>query len=175
MNPDELKHKLINAIEQLFSHDKYLLENDINERTIAHRLALYLDPLFPGLDVDCEYNGNVDADNKRKYINVLQYRANEPGIPRERNNNDDDSTRRVYPDIIIHKRGINSRNLLIIEIKKSTNKDLGDYDHFKLSTYTGKDNENTFPYPYGLFMYLNIGPTPGYHLEWYRDGVVMDL
>src|SRR5271165_7265202 len=44
------------AVRQLFEPDAYLLQVDANERSITHRLALYLTPHFPDWDIDCEYN-----------------------------------------------------------------------------------------------------------------------
>ena len=35
-------HAVIRAIEVLLARDAYLLEVGVNERTIAHRLAIYL-------------------------------------------------------------------------------------------------------------------------------------
>lgn len=52
----KMENKLITAIKVLFMRDRFLLENDIHERSIAHRLGMYLQPLFSEWDVDCEYN-----------------------------------------------------------------------------------------------------------------------
>lgn len=61
-----------------------------------------------------------------------------------------------------------------MEIKKSSNENNGDYDRFKLRTYTSNNDENSFPYPFGLFLFFNTGANPGYKVEWYHDGRIID-
>lgn len=80
--------------ERFMHDDRELLSSRAHERTVTHRIALYLQCLFPGWHVDCEYNRQgVDVDPKI-----------------------DSSRKRRFPDIIIHRRGTND-NLLVIEAK----------------------------------------------------------
>ena len=51
-----MKERVRVAIEALLLYDGELLDLDAGERTLAARLAGYLQPLFPGLNVDVEYN-----------------------------------------------------------------------------------------------------------------------
>lgn len=44
------------ALGVLQKNDSFLLENEVNERTIAHKFAEYLQKQFPDWNVDCEYN-----------------------------------------------------------------------------------------------------------------------
>jgi hypothetical protein len=44
------------ALRRLLEDDRHLLENDLSERCIAARLAMYLHEGFPEHDVDVEYN-----------------------------------------------------------------------------------------------------------------------
>ena len=81
--------RLRKAMAQLASRDSYLIENEVNERTVTHKLAEYLGRLFPGWDVDCEYNRD-GPDTKTV------------PIPNEEQALEDNP---VYPDIIVHKRG----------------------------------------------------------------------
>jgi len=92
------------ALVRLLKEDIYLLQADVNERSLSHRLAIYLEELFPGWAVDCEYNRD-DHEPKRLQLNPEQILS------------DDEEGTTVYPDIIVHKRGCRS-NLLAIEIKK---------------------------------------------------------
>src|SRR5690606_14754897 len=108
------------AISKLFMLDHYLLINDLNERTIAHKFAVYLQEQFPDYHIDCEYNKNIDEDNGSKNIRLLK------SIPIQ--SEEEWSTVSIYPDIVVHKRGENCNNLLAIEIKKSTNKKNREYD-----------------------------------------------
>ncbi len=77
MEIEEIYDKLEIAIESLFSNDNWLLEKDLSERSISHKLAEYLQPLFLDYNVDCEYNGDIDRDKPeenqlgRKRISAL--------------------------------------------------------------------------------------------------------
>ncbi len=58
----------------------------------------------------------------------------------------------VLPDIIVHHRGQNNKNLLIIEVKKSTSSVSEEYDIEKLKCYTELSNQNNLKYKYGVFI-----------------------
>jgi len=98
----EVERRLQAAISALRSQDSHLLEVDASERSITHRLAVHLERLFPGWDVDCEYNRDR-RDHKTINLGMAGIRAAR-------------RTGKVYPDIIVHHRG--SKNLLAVELKK---------------------------------------------------------
>lgn len=58
MECDDVSARLDRALARLQERDSHLLENDLSERCIAARLALYLQAEFPedGISVDVEYN-----------------------------------------------------------------------------------------------------------------------
>ena len=58
MNTDDgkVKEKVFNSIRLLIKNDFYLLEIGANERSVAHKLAEYLQQEFPNWHFDCEYN-----------------------------------------------------------------------------------------------------------------------
>ena len=56
----------------------------------------------------------------------------------------------VYPDVIIHQRGSEEHNLLVIEAKKSGNS--GDGDRQKVRAYM-----RHLGYEYGLFLRFDTG------------------
>lgn len=57
----EIEAKVENAFDRLLERDRFLLEKDVNERFIYHKLASYLqDELSNELDVDCKYNRDHD-------------------------------------------------------------------------------------------------------------------
>ncbi len=167
-----IKRKLEEALQELLQRDRYLLEHDINERTIAHRLAIYLEGRFEGFNVDCECNGNVDAENGRKYVHVLKAKARQLHLPGIHAGDDDLERRSVYPDVIVHRRGLNgsANNLLIVELKKSSNPDQGNWDAEKLVRFTSGEYENSFNYACGAFARLIVGDNPSVSAEWYQDG-----
>lgn len=133
----ELFEKLTHEFTQL---EKELLEYDINERTITHKFAEYLNnkSLFPWYSIDCEYNRMLDEWTKSFITKKLR-------LDIENVESDDNNWITVYPDIIVHKRWNNSDNLLIIEIKKKnyaqnikekeTGKTYRDFDFEKIKLY----------------------------------------
>lgn len=112
------------SLEALRSNDDLLLEYDVHERTIAAKLAYYLTPMFPRLHVDVEYNKH-GVDPKRVWLDdpCRSLAAVKAG------------SSLVVPDIVVHRRGIDSENLLAIELKKSTNRIPRECDEQKLRAY----------------------------------------
>lgn len=53
---DDLEARIFQALGELRNRDLFLLANDVHEQSITHRLAMYLQSLFPLHNVDCEYN-----------------------------------------------------------------------------------------------------------------------
>lgn len=95
MTNKDTKNHIRKALEKFIENDReYLYGVGIYELTISHRIAVYLEDLFPKWNIDCEYNKHLKGTKKN--IN---------------GNN-------IRPDIIIHKRGTNE-NSVIIEVKKS--------------------------------------------------------
>ena len=64
MNFKEVKSHVEKALNLLLEQDKFLLLNNLNERTISHKLAEYLQREFSSWNVDCEYNRNFDRIKK---------------------------------------------------------------------------------------------------------------
>ena len=151
-----IKEKIKIAIDTLFSNDAWLLEKDLNERSITHKLAEYMQPLFSEFNVDCEYNGNVLENNDRKQIKVLKEELLKKYIKlnkKEINETDYEFAERlVFPDIIVHKRGEYECNLCVIEVKKSTSKVSAEFDKIKLQAYTNDRFGNNLKYELGVFI-----------------------
>lgn len=117
----EVFEKIKEAFLKSLKEDRYLLDVSINERSLTHKLAEYIQKEFPGWDVDCEYNRNGLNPKKLKTL-VKDTKT------------DDTEGDTVFPDIIIHKRGQNN-NLVVIEAKKSSNTNSRDNDENKLKAY----------------------------------------
>jgi hypothetical protein len=182
MEKDKIKENLKKAIAELLEKDWWLLQQDLNERSISHRLALYLETLFPDYEVDCEYNGDVTEGNYgRKRIKFLREKLDELHklTIRERGYDEEIISKTVYPDIVIHKRGCNERNLFIVEIKKSTNKrpEEREFDLEKLSAYTSDYWGNHLRYEIGIFIDFATRDSfkkgcfeENFELEFFQDG-----
>lgn len=149
MNLQKTRENFSIALENLIERDYQLLQRNLSERSIAHRLALYLTNLFEEFDVDCEYNGDVDSEGLRKILDIPREVMEELAV---RSINDND-TYNIFPDIILHQRGSNERNHLVIEIKKTNSyQKLREYDLVKLKAFT-----NQYNYKLGVYLELETG------------------
>lgn len=119
------------ALEELKLRDSLLISNNTHERSIAHRLAIYIENIVNRIyskdcwEVDCEYNrSGIRHDPKVLHI---KERAREIGKEIKTI-----EKTKVYPDIIVHKRGY-QKGLIAIEVKR-----IGldcKYDEIKLKEY----------------------------------------
>lgn len=100
----ELLEKLIKkSLDDLYQNDQDLLKRKVAERDLTGLFAHYFrnnmkDTAIAEYNVDCEYNR--DGYGMKNIDGTL-----------------------VYPDFILHKRGTNDSNLLIIEFKTWWNSD----------------------------------------------------
>lgn len=143
MNRMELEKKVMFAIDMLYAHDSALIEQNTSEWSIAHRLAVYLEQVLPGWNVDCEYNRQGQEQDLKKMSDG----------------------NKVRPDIIIHHRGFveSAHNLLVLEIKKHETES----DSEKACEYTKPPQDTRiFQYQFGLALSLFPGPT----LSWFTNG-----
>ncbi len=67
-----IQTKMLRGLNILMKHDAYILINNVNERTITHKLAEYYQNIFPGWNVDCEYNRNLSGP-KNIFINPIDF------------------------------------------------------------------------------------------------------
>jgi hypothetical protein len=123
MKPDEVRDRVNDALGQLLKGDRHLFETDGGERSIAARLAMYLQDRFPGFAVDADYN------RAGKFPKRLRLPLECAGY---RNENDESL---AVPDVIVHRRGPEGPNLLVLELKKTTNPDKGDCDKLRLQAF----------------------------------------
>ncbi|PWB55285.1 MAG: hypothetical protein C3F06_02795 [Candidatus Methanoperedenaceae archaeon] len=149
MNYDlkEIKVKVDVAIGVLFKNDSFLLENGVNERSVSHKLAEYLQQEIPDWNVDCEYNRKGSA------LKTLE---------RIRECSEERKTDRVFPDIIIHQRNTKI-NLLVLEIKTKDEDPICDIQ--KLILFT---SDRECKYNFGSFIKFNRAEKPD--LKWFKDG-----
>ncbi len=167
INKKQLEIAITNALKYLYSHDTFLIEEDVNERSISFRLAMYLrvevDKIENGWNVDCEYNRIGTSKLEGEYFSKKMDLPVRTDITSE-----DTKARTVFPDINIHHRGKEGKenNLLVIEIKKGKTND--EYDFKKLEEY-GKQLD----YQWGV--YLNIGLTETLNTWWKAGKIIIDV
>lgn len=139
---DEDLKILMQEINRFIHNDrnKILLEKCINERTVCGCIKEYLDDKFNDLyySVDLEYNKRLISGHgellKKMYciepINlniVCDYIDNidvkvKKYFDKLKSDDKNKYKKTFVPDIIVHKRGNDYDNLLLIEVKKSSNK-----------------------------------------------------
>lgn len=140
---------LINsALDMLYTKDSYLIDNSlyynetdgihhVGERSIVFRLAHYMQNImdknscFENYVLDCEYNRN---GTDRKML---------PSF-----------TNGIYPDVIIHNRGNNDNNLLIMEVKTYWNSD-NRWDKKKIREFLDGSGEYRFLFGLSLVIKKN--------------------
>lgn len=154
LNFEAIKHKVEDALKELRINNSFLIAAKTNERTISHKLAEYLQIGFPDLNVDCEYNRH---GMEKKQLS----------LPTDKIDWNDTEARTVFPDIIVHSRGNDGNNILVIEVKKSSNSESRELDENKLIAFTSEPYE----YRFGLFLELSMDDAPDY-LQWFSRGKV---
>ena len=145
----EDRHSFIKVITDFLESESFILRENLNERTLSHKLAEYLQRAFPKYDVDCEYN-KMPKEDAKEYVNKTL------DLDVEGTESDDEKGVTVYPDIVVHKRGNNENNYLVIEVKKkqyAEQKRRGgqetykEFDFRKLEAYT-----KHLKYAYGIYL-----------------------
>jgi len=129
--------KVAQSLVHFMNRHVYLVQHDVSERAITHKLAEAFQSVFGetnAYDVDCEYN--------RVELNQIK-----------RGNNE----RRVYPDLVVHHRQSRNDNLLAVEVKKSkAGKKAIRKDEKKLEEYV----RGHLIYKYGLSVVFRVGKKP---------------
>lgn len=163
----DIECRVRRAIEKLWEHDRHLLTTDVNERSITHHLANHLQQEFQNWNVDVEYNRD-DRNVKRLSIPTeLSSEAAKNNVSRK-----DTNAVTVYPDIIVHRRGDNDYNLLVVEVKK---RGCGHgQDERKLAAFTTPLPEDGLGYRWGLHLILESKEQGKASLCWYKQGKPCD-
>jgi viroplasmin and RNaseH domain-containing protein len=159
LKKSEIKNKVNCAIKTLKERDYFLIKYRLHEETLSHRLAVYLENIFPKeYDVDCEYNKKIDVQIDKVEDKSVRKNIQSSG-----------STRTIRPDITIHKRGRNNRkaNLLVIQLKKKENLQGRDKDEDALRELTKQDGK--YRYQYGLFLDID-NDTSKITPRWFENG-----
>lgn len=139
-------------LDKLYERDSFLLTKELNitERAITHRMGLYLQQIFSDeVDVDCEYNRmGLYANGELSYTEG-DYFAKTVCLSKGSVSDDDTEGSRVFPDIIVHKRGT-AQNYVIIEVKIQWKNGKSEHDFQKLAAY-----KSDLKYQYAFYIELN--------------------
>ena len=140
-----LKDLIKKALETLYAKDKELLwlgeskgiDKHVGERAIVFRFGIYFQqelnkiPELKELNLDCEYN--------RKGLDPKSITIKD----------------RIIPDIILHQRGNNNHNLLVLEFKGWWNKKQ-DYDKKKIEKLISNEGEYGYKEGYTILLEKNF-------------------
>lgn len=135
MEQQDINDSIQNMLQDLYENDLFLLQHDVTERAITHRMGIYLEKHFPQeWDVDCEFNRMGYMQQNSVEYTEGDYFAKSVNLSGEMIHDADEQGSRVYPDIIAHKRGT-ANNLLIIEVKVKSKGASSNHDYKKLHAY----------------------------------------
>ena len=98
--------KVVSAIHEFYARETFLLEKELGERALTHRLAVQLEKQFPGWEIDCEYDRLGERTLRLPHGSIVS--------------TDDHLAKSIYPDIVVHQREI-PNNLLAVEVRKAAN------------------------------------------------------
>lgn len=138
--------KCINkALDLLYENDEYLIthpgpkgEDHVSERGIVFRFGVYFDYLFKQC-ISIDYH--IDTEYNRDTCEIKRIlKSNKSG-----------KLQNCYPDFIVHRRGNNDGNLLILEFKTWWNEE--QYDDKKRVRYF-IDPTNRYKYQFGATVLL---------------------
>jgi hypothetical protein len=130
-------NKLISALQEFYARETYILERDLGERTLTHRLAVQVEKHFAGWEVDCDYDRLGERTMRLPHGSV--------------SSTDDHLGKSIYPDIVVHQRAI-PNNLLAVEVRKASNHQPIEHDQHKLKALT--DPHLWFAFSIGVFVTL---------------------
>lgn len=177
MDIKQINDLINNAMDKLYEKDAYLIINNLSEQSISHKIGKYIEELLEGrgLDVDCEYDRDIQRGNFRKSIYVL---SEELAAIRKKVSQEELTELTVRPDIIVHQRGNGDRNSLIIEIKKEyKGRTIGDeFDKLKISHFTSPNKGNNLNYAYGVYLEIDTQTEEkSYRINYYQNGEEIEL
>ena len=131
-------NKLIAALHDFYAREAFLLERDLGERALTHRLAVCIEKQFSGWEVDCDYDRLGERTMRLPHGTV--------------SSTDDHLAKSIYPDIVVHQRDI-PNNLLAIEVRKAANHQPIEHDQHKLQALS--DPHIWFAYAIGAMVTLS--------------------
>jgi hypothetical protein len=146
-------NKVVTALQEFYAREAFLLEKDLGERTLTHRLAVHCEKQFSGWEIDCDFNRLGERTLRLPHGTIVS--------------TDDHLGKSVYPDIVVHQREI-PNNLLAIEVRKAGNHQPLEHDQHKLRALT--DPHLWFAYWIGL--HLALGKKQVTMSEVYTGGVL---
>lgn len=128
--------ELFEIVNEIFiNNDRYLLDKEVNERCICAALAMELNDYikhnetkYKNYNVDVEYNRNKNHKKELDGKNIIT-------------------------DFIMHRRG-EKENLIILEMKKSTNTNIESIENNKERVKSMTTSGGKYEYKLGVFYFI---------------------
>ena len=157
------------AKNKFLKEEKEIIEIDVNERTLSARLMFHLQTIlledklyrekYKTYSVDCEYN----RINEYKIKTLKRYENFEI-------DDNSDKIRKIFPDIILHKRKEDD-NLIVIEMKKVNSYiKKKENDKNRLKAMTNPRKLNNFNYILGVYFEVDTTGNNNHIIEFFVNG-----
>jgi hypothetical protein len=162
----EIVDKIKRSVDKLYSDagDRYLFDCHVCERSLMFRFAHYLQLEFSDHFVDCEFN-KMGFESHKSQLKMEPSR-------------DGNGLKRMFADIIIHKRGeLLEGNLVCLELK--TSKRLISDDLVRLKNMTNLEGfisgliNYVYGYKLGVSIYLPVEKN-NLEMKYFRNGEEID-
>ena len=127
----------------------------IGESPLVFRIAHYVacEAERENITVDCDYN--------RRISDIKTFRTKKWTLP------DGRKSLRFFPDIVLHQRKRDDRNILVCEVKKKGDRRGRECDHQRLKILTCRNGG--FGYSVGAFVEVDQQESR-IRLQWFRGG-----
>ena len=136
----EIKGAIASALEQTYDEDIQLIERRAHERSVAFRFGIHFSEIISQtsfgndaeLTIDFDYNRNGEGVKDMEGFSL---------------------SHGVYPDIILHRRGYNDKNVVAFEFKGYWTANGRDEEKLKGFTHPTQND-----YQYGLGVFIRLQP-----------------
>ncbi len=154
----EIKSAIISVLERVYRQDFSLIERQAHERSVAFRFGLYFSEIIAQSSFGNDAELTIDFDYNRNLENV-------------KNMNGFNLKHGIFPDLILHHRGFNDKNVVVIEFKGYWSGNGRDEE--KLSGFT---NQYENDYHYGLGAYIRLGNTlENCEIIYFKNGIIENV
>jgi hypothetical protein len=149
----EIKESITQALAKVYECDISLIERRAHERSIAFRFGLYFSQIIAQTSFGTDADLTIDFDYNRNLEHVKNMEGFHPVFG-------------VMPDVILHHRGFNDKNVVVIEFKGYWSGN--GRDDAKLRGFTHQELND---YHYGLGVFVRLNRTLDVcELIYYRNG-----
>ncbi|MCE4065777.1 hypothetical protein LXM63_11785 [Chryseobacterium gleum] len=149
----EIKRAIIFALTKLYNQDISLIERQAHERSSVFRFGLYFSEIIAQTSFGADNELTIDFDYNRNGENIKDMAGFNP-------------KHGIFPDIVLHHRGFNDKNIVVIEFKGHWSGKGRDDEKLK-----GFTSEIVNDYHYGLGVFVRLTTTlTNCEITYYKNG-----